>query len=314
MKKIIINLFVLSCFFLKATAQDDLLAGLEKEDASKVKQNLTTATFKSTRIINMQSVEMTGKGNLEFLVSHHFGNVWNTGAGLQNVAQLFGLNSGVAFTYLSFDYSPTDWMNLGWAMTGNSKYESWAKFRLLRQQSGKKNIPVTIDWLSIMDMDATSGASPADLTWNRFTYMHQLLIARKFSENFSLQFTPTYIHLNYVPYGINNTNNIFSLGIQGRYKLTHKTAITFEYSRQLNGYSNLLDESATVYSYKPDLISVGYDWDTGGHIFQFFLTSTTSSTNITQLSANTNNFAKGNFSLGFTINRSYGIKRVVKSN
>ena len=243
MKKTLLYLFIACCFFVRANAQDDLLAGLQKDDSSKVKQNLTTATFKSTRIINMESVEMTGKGNLEFMISHHFGNVWNTGAGWQNVAQLFGLNSGVAFTYLSFDYSFTKWMNLGFAMSGNSQYESWAKFRLLSQQTGVKNIPVTIDWFSLMHVDATAGPSTDDLTWNRLSFIHQLLIARKFSEKFSLQLIPSYIHYNIVPYGINNTNNIFSIGFGGRYKLTHKTAITFEYARQLNGYKDLLDET-----------------------------------------------------------------------
>ncbi len=313
MKKILLFLIFASCFLLKARAQDDLLASLAKEDSAKVKQNIATATFKSTRIINMQSVEMTGKGNLEFMISHHFGNAWNSGAGWQNVAQLFGLNSGVATTYLSFDYSFTDWFNMGFASTGNSKFESWAKFRLLRQQTGLKNIPVTVDWFSLVNIDATAGPSTDDLAWNRLSFIHQLLIARKFSENFSLQLIPSYIHYNVVPYGYNNSNNIFSIGIGGRYKLTHKTAITFEYSRQLNAYKDLLDETASAVNYVPDLISLGYDWDTGGHIFQFFLTSTTSSTNIAQLTTNMNNFAKGNISLGFTINRSYGIKRVVKA-
>ncbi len=311
MKKILLYLMLACGFFLKASAQDDLLGDLVKDDASKVKQNLTTATFKSTRIINMQSVEMTGKGNLEFMVSHHFGNFWKEGGGLKNLAQLFGFNAGVASTYLSFDYSFTDYMNLGFAMTGDSKYETWAKFRLLRQQTGKKTVPVTVDYLALMSVDAADGPSPDDNTWNRFAFMHQLLIARKFSEKFSLQLNPTYIHYNVVPYGINNVNNIFSMGFGGRYKLSHKTAITFEYSHQFNGYKNLLDESASAVNYVPDLVSLGYDWDTGGHIFQFFLTSTTSSQNIAQLTTNTNDFAKGNFSLGFTLNRSYGIKKVV---
>lgn len=313
MKKILIYLIITVCFLLKATAQDDLLGGLVKEDSAQVKQNITTATFKSTRIINMQSVEMTGKGNLQFMINHHFGNLWNEGKGLKNLAQFFGFNAGIATTYLSFDYSFKDWMNMGFAMTGDSRYETWAKFRLLRQQSGLKNIPVTIDYFALASVDASDGPSPNDNTWNRFSFLHQLLIARKFSEKFSLQLTPSYIHNNLIPYGYKNTNNIFSLGVGGRYKLTHKTAITFEYSRQLNGYNNLLDESASAVNYIPDLISLGYDWDTGGHIFQFFVSSTTNATNIAQLSTNTQNFAKGNFSLGFTINRSYGIKKVVQT-
>ena len=313
MKKIVL-IFMIACgFFMKATAQDDLLGDLVKEDSSKVKQNITTATFKSFRIINLQSVEMTGKGNLQFMISHRFGQVWKEGKGLSNIAQLFGLNSGFASTYMSFDYSFTDYMNLGFAMTGNARFESWAKFKLLKQQTGLKNMPVSVSLFSLANFDATEGSSPDDLTWNRFSFMHQLLIARKFSEKFSLELIPSLIHYNIVNYGINNTNNIFSIGVGGRYKLTNKTAISFEYARQLNGYENLLDESASAVNYTPDLFSIGYDWDTGGHIFQFFLSSSTSATNIAQLSSNTANFRPGNFSLGFNLNRSYGIKKVVQT-
>lgn len=313
MKKRIIFLLLVCGLFVRANAQDDLLGDLVKEDASKVKQNLTTATFKSSRIINFTSVEMTGKGNLQFMISHRFGQIWKEGKGWSNVAQLFGLNSGFANTYMSFDYSFTDWLNLGFATTGNAQFESWAKFKLLKQQTGQKNIPVSIVFYSLMHADASEGPSPDDLTWNRFSYLNQLLIARKFSESFSLQLIPSMVHYNYVPYGINNTNNIFNIAIGGRMKLTNKTAITFEYSRQLNGYKNLLDESASAVNYKPDVVSIGYDWDTGGHIFQFFLSSASSATNIAQLSTNQNAIKPGNFSLGFNLNRSYGIKKLVQT-
>ena len=313
MKKILLYLIVACCFFSKAIAQDDLLGDLVKEDAAKVKQNIATATFKSTRIINLQSVEMTGKGNLQFMISHRFGQIWKEGKGLTNVAQLFGLNGGAANTYMSFDYSYTNWLNIGWAATGNAQFESWAKFKLLRQQTGTKNVPVSLVLFSSFNFNGSDGPSPDDFAWNRFSYLNQLLIARKFNEKFSLQLTPSFIHYNYVPYGINNTNNIFSVAIGGRYKLTHKTAISFEYSRQLNGYKNLLDESASAVNYVPDLFSFGYDWDTGGHIFQFFLTGSPAATNIAQLSQNTTDVRLGNFSLGFNLNRSYGIKKVVKT-
>lgn len=313
MKKTLLFFMIAGCFFSKAIAQDDLLGDLVKDDSATVKQNITTATFKSTRIINLQSVEMTGKGNLQFMISHRFGNIWKEGKGWSNVAQMFGLNSGYASTYMSFDYSFTNWLNTGFAATGNAKFETWAKFKFLKQQTGKKNIPISLSLFSLANFDGSEGASPDDLTWNRFSFMHQLLIARKFSEKFSLQIMPSLVHYNYVPYGINNTNNIVSLGIGGRYKLTNKTAISFEYARQLNGYENLLDESASAVNYVPDLFSLGYDWDTGGHIFQFFLSSSSSATNIGQLTTNSNTIQLGNFCLGFNLNRSYGIKKLVQT-
>jgi hypothetical protein len=306
-------LVVCLCFLGRAVAQDDLLGDLIKEDSVKPKHNLTIATFKSTRVINMQSVELTGKGNLQFMISHHFANIWNSGAGWQNVSQFFGLNAGFANTYLSFDYSPKSWLNFGVAMTGNSMYEGWAKARILRQQTGIKDVPVSMVWLGTMNVDATAGDSPNDFVWNRFAYVNQLLIARKFNENFSLQFIPSYIHYNYVPYGSNNTNNIFSLGIGGNKKLGSKTSLSFEYSRQLNGYKNQITKSGQITNFNPDLISLGYNWDTGGHLFQFYISSTTAATNLEQLSRNTSNFKEGNFALGFTLNRSYSIKKVVQT-
>jgi hypothetical protein len=309
MKKIFLYCFLVLGVYA-AKAQDDLLGGLVKEDAAVVKQNITSATFKSTRIINMQSVEMTGAGNLQFMISHHFGQIWQNGAGWKNAAQMFGLNAGVANTYLAVDYSPNKWLNLGVASTGNSQFEGWAKFKILRQQTGKKNIPVTVAWFSSFHADASDGPSINDNAWNRFSYLNQLLVARKFNDNFSLQVMGSLIHNNLNNYGVNNTNNTFSVGFGGRYKLTRKSAFTLEYSRQLNNYKNLIDETGSVYSYKPDLLSLGYDWDTGGHIFQFFISNTSMASNFTQLSANTSKLTA--FALGFNLNRSFGIKKVVK--
>lgn len=309
MKKLFICSLLLLCFQL--VKAQDLLGELEKEDSSKVKQNLTIATFKSTRIINMQSVEMTGKGNLQFMITHHFGQIWNKDGGLKSsVAQLFGLNSGVANTYLSFDYSPKNWWNLGFASTGNAQFEGWTKFRIIRQQTGQKTMPFTLDILSTLHADASDGPSPDNNTWNRFSYLNQLLVARKFNENLSLQFIGSVVHYNQVNYGYNNSNNTFSAGFGGRYKLTRKSAITFEFTHLINNYQDLLDESGSVYAYKPILLAIGYDWDTGGHIFQFFISNSSSASNINQLSRNTNKAT--DFALGFNLNRSFGVKKVVK--
>jgi hypothetical protein len=123
---------------------------------------------------------------------------------------------------------------------------------------------------------------------------------------------PSVVHYNIVGYGPNNANSIYSIGFGGRYKLSDKKALTFEYSRQLNGYKNIMDKSGETTNYTPDLISLGYDWDTGGHIFQFFFSSSAFASNLSQLSLNTNKIRPGNFSLGFNLNRSYAIKKVVQ--
>lgn len=313
MKKIIALTIIGCCMLLRVVAQGDLLDEINKEDSAKPQRNFTTATFKATRIINMQSVELTGAGNLQFMITHHFGLLWNKDAGAQNLVQMFGLNAGIAKTYLALDYSFNRWFNVGLAAAGTSNFEGWMRFKLLRQQTGTYNIPVTVDWISTANVNSSKTATLiGEPVWNRYSFMHQLLIARKFSDKFSLQFMPTLVHNNVVPFGVNNSNNVWSLGVGGRYKVSDKKAITFEYARQLNMFDFVIMKNGTIVNYNPNLVSIGYDWDTGGHIFQLFASSTTMSTNIEQLTRNPYNFAKGEFALGFNINRSFGIKKKVK--
>jgi hypothetical protein len=96
-------------------------------------------------------------------------------------------------------------------------------------------------------------------------------------------------------------------------KLTDKTALTFEYTRQLNMYEDVIDKTGEIVNYTPNLFSLGYDWDTGGHIFQFFLTNSAYASNLTQLTVNPEKDNLGQWSLGFNLNRSYTVKKKVKT-
>ncbi len=315
MKKILSIIALCSISSSFVFAQDDLLGDLQKADSAIVKQNITIATFKSTRIINMQSTEMTGVGNMEFMVSHHFGQLWDKTQGAANATRLFGINGNGASTAISFDYTPISFANLGITFAGANYLEGNAKFKILRQQTGLHNYPVSIAWLSNVRFNAAKGTeiSPNDLYWNRFSYLHQILISRKFTEDLSVELIPSLVHYNVISYGYANEHNVYSIGFGGRYKIAAKKAITIEYSRQLNMYKNVIDATSEVTNYNPNLFSLGYDWDTGGHIFQFFVTNTSNASNQYQLSTNpkTNNF--GQWSLGFNLNRSYSIKHKVKT-
>ena len=279
------------------------------QDATEApKPKYARATFNSTKIINQQSVEIVSQGALQFLISHHFSPIWPKGGETQNnFAGMLGLNSGVAYTYLSFDFSPTKYANIGLAAAGRNRYEGWAKFKILRQQTGTKNIPVTLGWYSAFNVNAAKDAT-VSLGWNKYSFIHQLMIARKFNDKFSMQLTPTMVYFNVVPYGINNSNSVYSLGLAGRYKISSNKGITFEYNRQFNMYENLLDKGGNIISYKPDLLSLGMEFGTGGHLFQFYVGNTTHSSNIDQLARNTSGLFE-NLAFGFTINRSLSLSK-----
>jgi len=305
MKKILSLLVFFLGLFAYAMAQED---SVKTETREAPTPKYTRTTFNATKIINMQSTEIVTPGVLQFMVSHHFSYIWNKDGGSDNLAQFFGINSGFANTYLSFDYSPLTYLNLGVAMAGSSKYEGWAKFKILRQQTGVRDIPVSIVWYALANVNAAKDPS-TEFTANKFTFMNQLLIARKFSNKFSLQFMPAWIHYNVVPYGVNNSNEVFSLGIAGKYKATGKMNLTMEYARQLNMYENIISKNGAILNYYPDLLSVGVEISTGTHLFQFYVGNTTDASNIEQLTRNTSSIKKGQFAFGFTINRGMNLKK-----
>jgi hypothetical protein len=183
----------------------------------------------------------------------------------------------------------------------------------MRQQTGLKNYPVSIAWVSTVNYNTSQKVqAPNGFEPNKLSYLNQLLIARKFNEKLSMQFNPSWVHYNVVPYGWDHSNDIFSLGIGGRFKITDKEAITFEYSRQLNMYKDITDKTGEVVNYSPNLYSIGFDWDTGGHVFQFFFSNSYYASNIFQLSRNTKKEDFGQWCMGFNLNRSYAMKKVVK--
>ena len=101
----------------------------------------------------------------------------------------------------------------------------------------------------------------------------------------------------------------FGFGAAGKWKASPKMNVTMEYTRQLNMYENIINEGGEITNYSPDLLSLGIEINTGGHLFQFFVGNTMNSSNIDQLARNTGYLKDGNLAFGFTINRSMNLKK-----
>jgi hypothetical protein len=88
-----------------AHAQADLLGQLVQQTTVSQPRQVVTATFKSTRIINSQTVETPGVGTLLFLIQHRFGTL-NSGA-----YNFFGLDQAVL--RLGLEYGLTNRLAVG---------------------------------------------------------------------------------------------------------------------------------------------------------------------------------------------------------
>lgn len=296
-------LFLVFCsvglFIGQAAAQDDdLLKLAEAPDSTARFTNFTTATFKGTRIISGQSVQTNAAKELVFLISHRFGTL-NSGA-----YNLFGLDNSVI--RLALEYGLTDNINVGVGRSSYQKtFDGFLKYRFLRQQDGNWQRPVTA---VLFGSTALNSLRPLDperemMFKSRLTYTAQLLLARKFNQNLSLQLTPTFIHRNLVATR-QNENNVYALGIAGRHKLTKRTSFNAEYFYLLPG--NTADNFTNA-------LSVSFDIETGGHVFQLLLSNSIGMIEKTLIAENTGQWGNGDIYFGFNISRVFDLDKSRKA-
>lgn len=279
----------LLCSVPSFAQEEDLLSLLGEDETT----DYSTATFKTTRVINMHSVENVARGVMDFRISHRFGFL-NTGA-----YEFFGLDG--ATLRLGFEYGVSDRLMLGVGRSSNNKaFDGLIKFKLLRQSTGKKKMPISVSLFSSVVLNTLRWAEPERENFfsSRLFYTHQILIARKFSDGLSLQFTPTLVHRNLVETAAEK-NDVIAFGFGGRQKLTKRTSINAEYFYVL---PNQLAERYT------NSLSLGFDIETGGHVFQLHFTNSTGMVEPTFVTETVGEWLNGDVHFGFNVSRVFTIK------
>lgn len=294
MKKI--NAFIFSIVLLLCSGSvfsQDLDSLLNKETKPEI--DYASATFKASRIINGHSIEQMKKHQLDFRISHRFGTLNNGAYGL------WGLDQSVI--HFSLEYGVTDWLMLGVGRGSYNKiYDSFAKFKLLRQSSGAVTMPVSMSFLSSVELNTLKFQDPTRTNYfsSRLTYVEQLLIARKFNDNFSFQLSPTFIHRNLVATELDK-NDVFAMGFGARYKLSKHISLNGEY------YYAYLPNRKFLNTRYYNSASIGIDIETGGHVFQIMLTNSQGMREGTFIPQTTDSWRNGGIHLGFNISRVFAL-------
>jgi hypothetical protein len=277
-------LIIFLCFTCFGFAQDDLLTEIDVESESST---TVSSVFKGLKIINFESTKLVGKGGFYFVVSHRFGSVKN---GFEN---LFGLDEAV--THLNFIYGLTEGINLSASRSSNQKiYELASKFRIIKQS---ERFPFSVvGYTSVLANTALSTDNLPKLEFkHRLSYVAQLLISRKVNNKLSLQFTPTFFHDNYVANDFQD-NSQFGLIFGGRYKIGKRWSFNLEYGAHLNRAKNSLYNNP---------LSLGFDLETGGHVFQLHFTNSQFMNANGVMGNSTGDWSEGDFYFGFNISRSF---------
>lgn len=289
-------LFFFLAIFLagKSFCQDstDLLNLLGNDEPKK---EYVYNAFKSPRVIMSHSIENLRPGVLDFRILHRFGRI-NGGA-----YEFFGLD-GPATVRLGLDYGVTDDLTIGVGRsTFNKELDGYIKYRLIHQATGPKSMPISLV--------AVAGSTLTTLKWNdptrenyfssRVAYYGHAIIGRKFSEGVTLQLIPSVLHRNLVPTP-QDANDLFAVGAGGRIRLSRRISFNFDYHYLVNS-----NESAGFYN----PLSLGFDIETGGHVFQLHFTNSKGMNERAFLAATEYDWGKGDIFFGFNISRQFQIKK-----
>lgn len=279
---------LLLLFLLSST----LMGQMQRQRA--VKDGPVDDIFRIGSITGMSTVTTLEAKNLNSLIMHNFGLV-STG-----IEEFYGLDQNAAVR-LGFDYGVTDELTIGIGRTSvEDNVDFRAKYLILKQLESDK-IPVQIAIKGDVGINTQKNTQFDEFTFQeRLNYFASVMIARKFNKQLSLQVAPMVSHFNTVKIeraGEIPENTHLGLGIGGRYAFDERKAITFEYLPVIG------DRSPGTKNH----FALGYEIETGGHVFQMFFMSGKWFTEQHLLARTNTNFFEGDFRLGFNINRVFGL-------
>ena len=285
--------FILATSLFVSKAQDSTLMNMLNDSMSaNASPTYVTGTFKGVHVINMQTVEAPAKGALNFIIMHRFGKL-NDGA-----YNFFGLDN--ATIRLGLDYGITYRLSVGIGRSSFLKtFDAYGKYKVVKQTDGSNAMPVTADLLLGITNYTQKFSDKSYLnTKYRSAYFTQLLLARKFNSNVSLQLVPTWLHYNLVP-TTRDKNDVFALGVGGRIKITKRMSINAEY--------NFVSDNQLVSIERHNSLSLGLDIETGGHVFQLIFTNSQAMTEPQFIGQTTGKWSKGDIYFGFNVSRIFNI-------
>ncbi len=255
--------------------------------------------FNSTMIIDNQTVLVPIKGTFEFDIQHRFGT-WQNG-----YEDFWGLYAPSNIR-LGFGYVPVDKLMVGFGLSKkNLTWDFNAKYAILTQtRSG--SMPVSLTYYGNVSIDTRNKdkyPNPAEFeNTDRYSYFNQLLIARKISDDFSIQAGASISHFNTVTaYEDTNgdivqdyNNDHIAVEVMAKYTITPTTSIIFNYDQPLTQHE--------TYDPQPNL-SIGVELKTSSHQFQFFLGNFPYINPQLNNVFNTNSFGDNEILLGFNMTR-----------
>jgi hypothetical protein len=297
---------------LSVSAQENMENYLPIETTIEKDTVPVYATFKGTRIINARSNETVHKGELDFIISHRFGDAGGQYGGFQT---FYGTDNA-SDVKIAFDYGLTDRLAIGISRAKGATairqlLETSVKYKLIEQtERNRRPFGVTLFGNAVVSAMGsnikTTVPDHFDTFSDRWSFVAQTILTRKFNSKFSLALLPTYTHYNRVGYG--DSNDVFAIGIGGRYKVSKRMALIADYfyTFDSNNRKEYFERNGLPF-YNP--LAVGLEIETGGHVFQFTFMNSTALLENQFIPYTTTTWEKGQFRWGFSISRPFSLTK-----
>jgi hypothetical protein len=249
-------------------------------------------TFGTAILIDNHTVATPYKGGLELEIHHRFSLI-------ENYHNLFGIY-GSANTRLGLNYGITDRIMVGVGTTKDYKLQDIQWKYLILQQTEDNSMPVSLSYYGNMVADLRKddvfGPAESYRHIHRLSYFTQVIVARKINEMFSVQVAPSLTYFNSVPqYSDTSGYKNLNIGISAGAKAT-----LFGNHSVILEYDQLLTKQDLNEQPKPNL-ALGWEIGTATHTFQLFVANYSQVINQRNLVFNANDFAKGDYLVGFNI-------------
>jgi len=259
------------------------------KDTTEVK--LERPAFEGAWIIDNPTNVLYGKNTMEIQMSHRFGTINGGTNDLVGIWAPSNIRIGVS-------YAVHDRLTLGFGTTKFDRLQdfNW-KVAILNQTRGNE-MPVSVSYYGNFTIDARSKENFVN-DQDRYSFFHQVIIAKRFTPNFSLQIAPSLSHYNAVPPKVRNDK--FAIALSGRFKVSPQTAILIDYSQPFTHH--LYPEDGRFYP-KPG-IGLGAEFRTSSHVFQLIIGNYHGIVPQKNYMFNENDFFAGDILIGFNITRLY---------
>ena len=249
-------------------------------------------TFESVWLIDNQTVLVPLRRTFEFDIQHRFGTVVNGYSDFWGIYAPSNIRIG-------FGYTPINNLMVGFGFTKDRLlWDFNMKYALLKERSGA---PVSITYFGNMAVDTRKKDNFVNST-DRYSYFHQVMLARKLSRDFSAQVSLNLSHFNAVEGYISvdeqvegkMKNDHYSFSLLGRYKISDALSFIANYDQPITKHK--------VNNPNPNL-SIGVELATPLHAFQIFFGNYKWMVPQYNHVLNQNDFSNGEFLLGFNITR-----------